>query len=248
MKLNSSNDKHPPNFSDSGHGRIKKAGLDQPGHGCGPVTLRIKEGLREWMGYGHGHQSDRKGGRQQIAALVDSLRTELGIGSGVRCELDVPEQEQFHDEVYVDVDRRVRAVLDGIFSDAGSGACVMLVLHNRCNKSLLRVLGHAPADVDAWELANCAMLSYRVTRAWLNDHGVAERAHYEQFQRQEDVQNSEDSKRVRLAAGVEQVRAWSKDPSSRNRLDDLFKLLKAHASHDPAAQTALRMLEVDLGL
>ncbi|KAK2599506.1 hypothetical protein N8I77_011257 [Diaporthe amygdali] len=232
---------------------IKHAGLDRPGGGgaggCGgPVTLRVKEGLREWMGYRHGHQSDRRGSRESIRALVEQLKT--GLGVEVRYTLDVPEQDQFHDEVYVDVDRRVRGVLDDIFSDEGgsSGACVMLVLHNRCNKSLLRVLGHAPASVEDFEVANCAMLSYRVSRRQLDDHEVGARLAYEDVQWREDQKQSENNRRERLRRAVEDARAWNNDESSKHRVDDLRKFLQYHAEqrNDPAASEALESLENDL--
>ncbi|KKY37809.1 putative gpi anchored [Diaporthe ampelina] len=226
---------------------IKQAGLDRPrpdGHRP-PVMLRVKEGLREWMGYGHGHQSDRKGSRAEIQALVEQLQTNLGVG--VPYELDVPEQEHFHDEVYLDVDRRVRGVLDDMYSDADSGTCVMLMLHSRSNKSLLRVLGHPPADVDSFEVANCAVLPYRVTRRGLARGEVAARAAYEDAQWHEDHRNAEASKNAMSRQAIEDVRAWGSDPRSRHRLDSLRDLLRFHMGQgDPATGSALNMLEEDL--
>ncbi|KAH8776572.1 histidine phosphatase superfamily, partial [Diaporthe sp. PMI_573] len=143
---------------------IKHAGLDHPNPDgrWPPLKLLVKEGLREWMGYGHGHNSDRHGSRADIQALVEQLQVTLGLN--ISYHLDVPEQENLHDETYTDVDQRVCGVLNDIFDDASSGPYVMLVLHGRSNKSFLRVLGHQPAHVDNFEMSNCAILPYRVTR------------------------------------------------------------------------------------
>lgn len=227
---------------------IKQAGLDEPradGHGRPPVTLRVKEGLREWMGYGHGHQSDRKGSRDEIKKLVEQLQASLGVN--VPYELDVPEHEDFHDEVYLDVDRRVRGVLDDMYRDTSSGTCVMIMLHSRCNKSLLRVLGHPPADVDNFEVANCAVLPYRVTRRRLDGDEVAARAEYEDAQWHEDHRQAQEITSSRNRQAVEDVRAWDVDPVSRHRLESLRDVLRYNTSQgDPAAGPALQILEEDL--
>lgn len=210
-----------------------------------PITLHVKEGLREWMGYGHGHQSDRKGSRADIQALVERLKSELGVH--VDCILDVPEQEDLHDEVYINVDQRVRGVLDDIFNSPNSGGCVMLVLHSRCHKSLLRVLGHPPAAVDDFEMANCAVLPYRITRRMLDGGEVAARAAYEDTQWREDQHQAEVCKSARAQQAVEDVRAWNKDPSLRHLLDSLRNLLRfRNGKGDPAADFALGMLEDDV--
>lgn len=209
------------------------------------ARLHIKEGLREWMGYGHGHQTDRKGSRADIQALVQKLMAELGVVTHYR--LDVPEKEEFHDEVYIDVDRRVRGVLDDIFDDGNSGDCVMLVLHGRCHKSLLRVLGHPPVAVDNFEIANCAVLPYRVTRRKLGGKEVAVREAYEDGQWHEDQHQAEVSKNVRAQQAVEDVRAWDNDPSSKYMLEGLRNLLRDHKGQDdPGASFALGLLEDDL--
>lgn len=210
-----------------------------------PITLHVKEGLREWMGYGHGHQSDRKGSRADIQALVERLKAELGVH--VDYFLDVPEQEDLHDEVYINVDQRVRGVLDDIFNSPKSGDCVMLVLHSRCHKSLLRVLGHSPPAVDDFEMANCAVLSYRITRRMLDGGEVAARAAYEDAQWRQDRHQAEVCKSARARQAVEDVRAWNNDPSLRHLLDSLRNLLRFHnGKGDPAAGFALGMLEDDV--
>lgn len=226
---------------------IKQAGLSYPTPDgrLPPVTLHVKEGLREWMGYGHGHQSDRKGSRADIQALVGHLETELGVA--VDYYLDVPEQEYFHDEVYINVDQRVRSVLNDIFNNPNSGDCVMLVLHSRCHKSLLRVLGHPPAAVDNFEMANCAVLPYRVVRRMLDGQEVAAREAYEVQQGQQDQHQAELAKRERAWEAVEDVRAWDNDPSLRYLLESLRELLQFYVGQgDPAAGFALGMLEGDV--
>lgn len=210
-----------------------------------PVTLHVKEGLREWMGYGHNHQTDRKESRAQIKALVERLNDELGIR--VPYLLDVPEEENFHDEVYIDVDRRVRRILDDIFNNPNSGDCVMLVLHSRCNKSFLRVMGHPPPAVENFEMVNCAVLSYRVTRRMMGGEEVAKRDQYENEQWHSDRDWSETSKNERLLQAVQDVRAWQNDPGSWQRLQNLRETLGIYLrGGDPAAGGALGLLEEDL--
>lgn len=197
------------------------------------------------MGYGHGHQSDRKGSRAEIRQLVEQLKAELGVD--FEYYLDVTEQEEFHDEVYVDVDRRVRGVLDDIFNNPYSGDCVMLVLHSRCNKSLLRVLGHPPAAVDSFEVANCSMLPYRVGRHLLDGGQAAARAAREDTQRREDQVHAEEKKEERRLEAIADVRTWNHDPNLRCQLDDLLRFLTSWAnSGDQAALSAMGMLEDDL--
>lgn len=226
---------------------IQQAGLHRPSPDgrFPPVTLHIKEGLREWMGYGHNHQSDHKGSRAEIQALVGQLSAELGVS--VAYELDVTEHEDFHDETYTDVDQRVRGVLDDIFNNPGSGGCVMLVLHSRCNKSLLRVMGHPPAAVDNFEMANCAVLPYRVARRMLDGREVAWRGQHEYEQWHRDQAEAEARKSERHWQAVEDVRAWETDPGSRHRLENLWDTLRFYQGHnDPAAGGALDLLERDL--
>lgn len=228
---------------------IKQAGLNYPTPDglLPPVTLHVKEGLREWMGYGHGHQSDRKGSRADIQALVEHLKAELGVA--VDYYLDVPEQEHFHDEVYINVDQRVRGVLDDIFNNPNSGDCVILLLHSRCHKSLLRVLGHPPAAVDDFEMANCAVLPYRVARRMLDAQEVAARAAYEVQQGQQDQHQAELAKRERAWEAVKDVRSWDSDPNSRHFLESLTATLQFYANQrESAAELAMRMLAQDLNL
>lgn len=232
---------------DSGVYRIKQAGLHQPRPDDyqPPVKLHVKEGLREWMGYGHGHQSDRKGSKAEIQQLIEQLKA--GLGVDVEYHLDVTEQEEFYDEVYVDVDRRVRGVLDDMFNDPYSGDCIMLVMHSRCNKSFLRVLGHPPAVVDNFEVANCSVLPYRVARYLLDRGQAATRAAREELQRQEDQVHAEEKKEERRLEAIADVRAWNHHPNFRYKLDNLLGFLTSWAdSGDRAALLAMRMLEDDL--
>ncbi|POS73742.1 hypothetical protein DHEL01_v207862 [Diaporthe helianthi] len=225
---------------------IKNSGLNEPSaEGDGPpVTLRVKEGLREWMGYGHGHNSDRHGSRAEIQALVEDLKAALGVN--ISCQLDVPEQDELHDETYTDVDQRVRGVLNDIFDDASSGSCVMLVLHGRSNKSFLRVLGHPPGDVGEFEIDNCVVLPYGVTRRLLDGREAAERAARESAQKQLDQDEAEGGRRETDDQAVQQVIAWRADPKS-GRLDDLWRFLQFYEDNgDPAARDAMALLEGDL--
>lgn len=197
------------------------------------------------MGYGHGHQSDRKGSKAEIQQLIEQLKAELGVD--VEYHLDVTEQEEFYDEVYVDVDWRVRGVLDDMFNDPYSGHCVMLVMHSRCNKSLLRVLGHPPAAVDNFEVANCSVLPYRVGRHLLDRGQAAARLAREDLQRHEDQVHAEEKKEERRLEAIADVRVWNHDPNLRYRLDGLLRFLTSWAdSGDRAAFLAMRMLEDDL--
>lgn len=226
---------------------IQRTGLQLPSPDgrFPPVTLHVKEGLREWMGYGHNHQTDRKGSWAQIKALVERLNDELGMR--VPYCLDVPEEENFHDEVYIDVDRRVRGVLDDIFNNPNSGDCVMLVLHSRCNKSFLRVMGHPPPAVENFEMVNCAVLPYRVTRRMMGGGEVARRDQYENEQWHSDRDWAETSKNTRLLQAVQDVRAWQNDPGSWQRLQNLRETLGIYLrGGDPAAGGALGLLEEDL--
>lgn len=226
---------------------IKQAGLHYPSpDGRFPaVTLHIKDGLREWMGYGHNHQSDHKGSKAEIQALVEQLSAELGVS--INYELDVTEQEDFHDEVFINVDQRVRGVVDDIFNNPSSDGCVMLVLHSRCNKSFLRVMGHPPAAVDNFEMENCAVLPYRVTRRMLDGGEVDRRAQYEYEQWHRDQTEAEASKSARHWQAVEDVRAWENDPESWHRLESLRDILRFYqGNNDPAAGDALDLLEEDL--
>lgn len=132
------------------------------------VTLCVKEGLREWKGYDHNHQSDRRNTTPHILALFNDLQQQLNID--VEIELDGKqdnEDDPIMRETYVDVDRRVRQVLDDIFNDDDS-SCSLLVLHNRSNKSVLRVMGHAHEEVHRLDKENCAILGYLTERTPLD--------------------------------------------------------------------------------
>ncbi|ROW01233.1 hypothetical protein VMCG_05911 [Cytospora schulzeri] len=149
------------------------------------VSLSVREGLREWKGYGQYHQSDRRGSVSDLLALVDGLNGSLGME--IRPEIDPgllqqSQQEAMEDELkglgsetFTDVDIRLRRILDEIFEVEQPGSCVMLVLHNRCNKSLLRLMGHSQDEVHNFDIENCAILSYLVKRTRLTDDEVRAR-------------------------------------------------------------------------
>lgn len=132
------------------------------------ITLCVKEGLREWVGYDHNHQSDRRDTTANILKLFNDLKLKLNVN--VDIELDGKqdtEDDQVMRETYVDVDRRIREVLNDIFDDDEANCC-MLVLHNRSNKSLLRVMGHGQDEVHKFDKENCAILGYLIERTPLH--------------------------------------------------------------------------------
>lgn len=144
------------------------------------VTLCVKEGLREWKGYDHNHQSDRRNTTPHILALFNDLQRQLNID--VEIELDGKqdnEDDPIMRETYVDVDRRIRQVLDDIFDDDDS-SCAMLVLHNRSNKSVLRVMGHAHEEVHRLDKENCAILGYLMERTLLDPSAAQRRFEMEE--------------------------------------------------------------------
>lgn len=178
----------------------------------GPVTLHIKEGLREWKGYEHNHMSDRRNTTTAILALVAQLSVELGLTvcPVLDWSLDQPDETDMR-ETYVDVDRRVRKVLDDIFADPTSGRCVMLILHNRSNKSLLRVLGHTQPQVHGLDLENCAVLSYLVSQRLLAPAESLARAHEETSQWELDRELAEREKKERHEQAAAHVRGYCCD-------------------------------------
>lgn len=175
----------------------------------GPIKLHIKEGLREWKGYEHNHTSDRRGTTPAILALVAQLSAELGLVVYPKLDwaLDQPDEADMR-ETYVDVDRRVRGVLNDIFTDPTSGRCVLLVLHNRSNKSLLRVLGHSQPQVHGLDLENCAMLSYLISRRLLSPDEALVRLREEATQWECDRALAAQEKRERYEQAAVQVRRY----------------------------------------
>lgn len=144
------------------------------------ITLCVKEGLREWKGYDHNHQSDRRHTTPHILALFNDLKDKLNLD--VEIELDGKqdsEDDPIMRETYVDVDRRIRQVLDDIFNDDES-TCSMLVLHNRSNKSVLRVMGHAHEEVHRLDKENCAILGYLTERTPLDPSAAQRRFEMEE--------------------------------------------------------------------
>ncbi|CAN8098356.1 unnamed protein product [Discula destructiva] len=132
------------------------------------VTLCVKEGLREWKGFDHDHQSDRRDITPNILKLFNDLKRKLRVNVDIILDgtQDI-EDDPVMRETYVDVDRRIRGVLDDIFDNDDSDCC-MLVLHNRSNKSVLRVMGHTQDEVHKLDMENCAVLGYLIERTVLN--------------------------------------------------------------------------------
>lgn len=251
------------------------------------VVLHVKEGLREWKGYDHDHQSDRRDVTPNIVGLFCALREELGLDVELRMDPGAQDAEDgsVMRETYVDVDRRVRGVLDDIFGGssssssrgaaaggggggagggvieaggAGGGAdgaagvaaaaaasaaaagpaCAMLVLHNRCNKSLLRVLGHEQAEVHKLNVENGAVLGYLMGRRALRDREARARDRREEDQslRDRELAVGERAERHEQAArDVEQYRHV--DKAKLRRLRD--HLARGLDRRDPEAAKAL---------
>ncbi|KUI55654.1 hypothetical protein VP1G_03017 [Cytospora mali] len=163
---------------------IKELELTLPNNGIG-VMLCVREGLREWVGCGHDHQSDRRGTAFSIISHVADLNMDLELR--VQTDIDpklctqaqvMHTEDQLENlgfETFTDVDMRVRSVLDEIFEVEKSGSCVMLVMHNRSHKCFLRVMGHSQDTVDKFDQANCAILSYLVRRTGIDGDELNER-------------------------------------------------------------------------
>lgn len=219
------------------------------------LTLHVKEGLREWKGYDHDHQSDRRDVTPRIVDVFAGLRAELGLEGAVELRLDDGAQDAedapVMRETYVDVDRRVRRVLDDIFDGGGGGGgggggdgsgggdgCAMLVLHNRSNKSVLRVLGHKQKDVHKLDMENCAVLGYLMGREALDEAEAEARDRAEEVQwlKDRDLAESEKEERhVQAARDIEEYRRADKDK---------LRQLKDYLAHwaeerDPEAAKAL---------
>lgn len=186
----------------------------------GPITLHIKEGLREWKGYEHNHTSDRRNTTPAVLALVSQLSAELrlAVRPVLDWALDQPDEVNMR-ETYVDVDRRVRHVLDDIFADPTSGRCVLLVLHNRSNKSLLRILGHTQTQVHGLDLENCAVLSYLINRRLLGADEVLARNRAEAAQWECDRALAAREKSERHEQAAAQVRGYFYDSDHRDHHD-----------------------------
>lgn len=197
----------------------------------GPITLHIKEGLREWKGYDHNHTSDGRNTTPAILALVAQLSTELGliVYPVLDWRLDQPDEANMR-ETYVDVDRRVRRVFDDIFADPTSGRSVLVVLHNRSNKSLLRVLGHTQAQVHGLDLENCAVLSYLVSRRLLTPEECLARVREEAAQWDLDRDLAVQEKAERHEQAAAQVRGYyehgESDEEGRGKLRQLRDYLQ----------------------
>lgn len=210
----------------------------------GPVTLVVKEGLREWKGYDHNHESDRRDTTPAIVALFGDLRRKLGVDvvlevDGAQDAADAAAMR----ETYVDVDRRVRAVLDDVFADDGAD-CAMLVLHNRSNKSVLRVMGHTQDEVNKLDMENCAVLGYLLGREpldtaaalarwrteegqWLTDRDLAEAEKAERHeQAARDIAEYRRTDVAKLWRLREYLAGWADegDGEAAKALLDLFSL------------------------
>lgn len=198
---------------------IREMGLGGRQDGPG-VVLCVREGLREWMGWGHGHQSDRHGTVSDIRALIEQLNQ--GLRMRVRADIDYRlekdpevregEIEDFGYETLTDVDVRIRSILDEIFNKERAGSCVMVILHNRSNKSFLRVMGHSQNEVDKLDLENCAVLSYLVERTILMSDELIERQEIERkgsAQRHNELRSALEEKGRRFTEAVDDVNKLS---------------------------------------
>lgn len=182
------------------------------------ITLCVKEGLREWKGYDHNHQSDRRNTTPNILSLFNDLKRKLRVN--VDIELDGQqdaEDDPIMRETYVDVDRRIREVLDDIFSDDDS-TCSMLVLHNRSNKSVLRVMGHTQDEVHRLDKENCAILGYLIERTPLHWSAAQRRFELEEENWHGDKVSALEEKQDRYEQAAEDIEGY--------RQNDVLKLWK----------------------
>lgn len=190
---------------------ISELRLDQP------VTLHVKEGLREWKGYDHDHQSDRRDVTPNILKLFTTLKEKLNLA--VKLKLDGSQDTDDSPvmrETYIDVDRRVRQVLDDVF-DSNDANCAMLVLHNRSNKSVLRVLGHTQDEVHKLDKENCAILSYLMGREALNDASAQAREMAEDVQWFKDRDLAEKEKAQRHERAALDIQEYRRDDKEKLR-------------------------------
>ncbi|PSR75428.1 hypothetical protein BD289DRAFT_447735 [Coniella lustricola] len=262
------------------------------------ITLHVKEGLREWKGYDHNHQSDRRDTTPNIIKLFHDLRAKLSLEAFVQLRIDAGAHDRVDAgpmrETYVDVDRRVRRVLDDIFDDGsgnddeddrdhdhcqhcqhcqkhgdqedatrivnghdihqpspsprprstGTPACAILVLHNRSNKSILRVMGHTPTEAHRLDFENCAALSYLVRRKRLTPTAVLARAMAEEYQWVQDRQVAEREKADRHRIAGEEIQGYRRTRDAKLwRLRDYLRFWAEGADGaceaDPEAAKAL---------
>ncbi|KAJ4393135.1 putative phosphoglycerate mutase pmu1 [Gnomoniopsis smithogilvyi] len=183
------------------------------------ITLCVKEGLREWKGYDHDHQSDRRNTTPHILSLFNDLKRKLRVN--VEIELDGKqdaEDDLIMRETYVDVDRRTREVLDDIFNDDDS-TCSMLVLHNRSNKSVMRVMGHIQDEVHKLDKENCAMLGYLMERTLLHPAAAQRRFEIEEENWHSDKMMALEEKQDRYEQAAEDI-----DDYRRNNVPKLLNL------------------------
>lgn len=187
------------------------------------ITLCVKEGLREWKGYDHDHQSDRRNTTPHIVSLFNDLKRKLRLN--VEIELDGKqdaEDDLIMRETYVDVDRRIREVLDDIFDDNDS-TCSMLVLHNRSNKSVMRVMGHTQDEVHSLDKENCAILGYLMDRTVLHPADAQRRFEIEEENWHGDKMMALEEKQDRYEQAAEDIEGYRQNdvPKLRNLMDYL---------------------------
>lgn len=192
---------------------ISELRLDQP------IILHVKEGLREWKGYDHDHQSDRRDVTPNIVKLFTSLNEKLDLDVELKLDgtQDIGDSPVMR-ETYIDVDRRVRQVLDDVFN-GDDADCAMLVLHNRSNKSVLRVLGHTQSEVHKLDKENCAILGYLMGREALSDAAAVAREKAEDVQWFKDKELAENEKGERHEKAALDIREYR-----RNNQEKLRKL------------------------
>lgn len=203
------------------------------------LTLHVKEGLREWKGYDHNHQSDRRSTTPVITKSFQDLKDKLNLNVDLKLDGDQdPEDDPVMRETYVDVDRRVRRVLDDIF-ESDKSTCAMLVLHNRSNKSVLRVLGHIEDEVNRLNLENCAVLGYLMDRNVLDEIAVQARDKAEEMQWLKDRDQAEMEKQERheqAADDIEEYRWTRKD--KLQKLNDYLALWAGKGDREAAKALA----------
>lgn len=187
------------------------------------VTLRVREGLREWKGFDHDHQSDRRDITPNILKLFNELKQELCVDVDFEHDGEQEDEDELvMQETYVDVDRRIRSVLDDIFHSDKSDCCI-LVLHNRSNKSVLRVMGHNQDEVHKLDMENCAVLGYLVKRELMLDAAAENRLKNEEKWSVQDKALALQEKKERHDRAVKDIEGYwqNKDPKLQNLRDYL---------------------------
>jgi len=140
-------------------------------NGIGQTDISVLENLREWMGWDHNHSSDKRSNWANVLAIGESQNVVLEK-AGIFPERD----NGFKNESFVQVDRRVRDVLNTCFDS--KKRIVALTLHNRIFQSFPRVGYHYwdnKVSRPEVALANGSTIAIVITRERLGEDEVRRR-------------------------------------------------------------------------